>query len=277
MAVMRTVLLAVLLAASLPAAEDPKQIVARALQFHEKNDALARNYTFLQRTEIRALDGSGKVKHNDCKTHDITLLEGSPYRRLVARDDKPLPPKEEQQQQADLQRSIEARKKETPEQRQQRIAEWERRRKTQEEELKEVPEAYDFRLVGEDTIEGEPTWIIEGTPRPGYKPKSKQAGYYKKLKGRIWITKSDYMPVKIEAETIDTISMGAFVIRFQKGAHFIVENTRINGEVWLPRHIWFTGDARFLLLKGMKVNTDIAFTNYKKFTAESRIVSTAAQ
>jgi hypothetical protein len=277
MAVMRAVILTILFAATLPAADDPKQIVTRALQFHERNDELARNYTFLRRTEIRALDGSGKVRHNDCKTHDITLLEGSPYTRLVARDDKPLPPKEEQQQQAELQRSIEQRRKETPEQRQQRVAEWDRRRKAQREELKEVPEAYDFRLVGEETIEGEPAWIIEGTPRPGYKPKSKQAGYYKKLKGRIWITKSDYMPVKIEAESTDTISMGAFVIRFQKGARFTVDIGKVNGEVWLPKHVWFTGDVRLLLVKGMKVNTDIAFTNYKKFTAESRIVSTAAQ
>src|SRR5215470_19731839 len=104
MAVMRAVILTLLIAASLPAADDPKQIVARALQFHERNDELARNYTFLRRTEIRALDGSGKVRHNDCKTHDITLLEGSPYTRLVARDDKPLPSREEQQQQTDLQR-----------------------------------------------------------------------------------------------------------------------------------------------------------------------------
>ena len=274
---MRAVILTILVAATLPAADNPKQIVARALQFHERNDELARNYTFLRRTEIRALDGSGKVRHNDCKTHDITLLEGSPYTRLVARDDKPLPPKEEQQQQAELQRSIEQRRKETPEQRQQRVAEWDRRRKAQQQELKEVPEAFDFRLVGEETIEGEPAWIIEGTPRPDYKPKSKQAGYYRKLKGRIWITKSDYMPVKIEAESTDTISMGAFVVRFQKGARFTVDIGRVNGEVWLPKHVWFTGDLRLLLVKGMKVNTDIEFTNYKKFTAESRIVSTAAQ
>ncbi len=274
---MRAPLLAVVFAATLAAAEDPAQIVARALQFHEKNDAVSRNYTFLRRSETKVVDGSGKVKRYDCKTHDITLLEGSPYTRLVARDDKPLPAKEEEQQQADLQRSIDARRKETPEQRQQRIAEWDRRRRAQEEELKEVPNAFDFRLVGEDTIEGAPAWVIEGTPRPGFKPKSKQAGYYKKLQGRIWITKADYIPVKIEAETVDTISMGAFVVRLQKGAHLHVENTRINDEVWLPKHVWFTGDARLLLVKGMKVATDIAFTNYKKFSADSRIVSTGAQ
>src|SRR5437870_5311579 len=72
------------------AADDPREIIRRSLQFHTQNDEAARNYTFLRRVDIRALDGAGKVRHNDCKTWDVTLLEGSPYTRLVMRDDKPL-------------------------------------------------------------------------------------------------------------------------------------------------------------------------------------------
>lgn len=257
------------------AAEDPTEIVRRALRFHTQNDEVARNYTYLRRVETSALDKSGKVRHLDSETWDVTLLEGSPYSRLIMRDDKPLPPKEEQKQQAELQKSIEQRRKETPEQRQQRVAAWNRRRQAEQEQRKEVPEAFDFRLVGEETVDGAPAWIIEGTPRQDFKPRSKSAGYYKKLKGRIWVTKSDYFPVKIEAETIDTVSLGVFLARLRKGAQISVEHTRVNGEVWLPKHVWFTGDARFLLVKDAHIKRDLVYSNYRKFTAESRIVSTS--
>ena len=125
----------------------------------------------------------------------------------MQRDDKPLPPKEEAQQQEDLQRSIEQRRKETPEQRQQRIADWERRRNARQHDLQEIPEAFDVRLVGEEVLDGVPAWVIEGTPRAGYKPKSKMTAYYLKMKGRIWVSKNDYQAVKLEAEPISSLDL----------------------------------------------------------------------
>ncbi|MBZ5581702.1 MAG: hypothetical protein LAQ30_05750, partial [Acidobacteriia bacterium] len=72
------------------AAQDPKEIVRHAMQVDARNAQLALNYTFLQRTDVRQLDGSGKLKQRKIQTWDVTLLEGSPYKRLVARDDKPI-------------------------------------------------------------------------------------------------------------------------------------------------------------------------------------------
>jgi len=271
---MRTCLFALPLTLALHAADDPKEIVRRALQINVHNDEVSRSYTYLSRQEIRALDSSGALKHRDSKTWDITLLEGSPYTRLIQRDDKPLPPKEEAQQQANLEKSIELRRKETPVERQQRLADWDRHRKARLDDLKEVPEAFDLRLAGEEQIDGVLAWIIEGTPHAGYKPRSKTTTYFVKMKGRIWVAKNDYQPIKIEAESIDTIAIGAFLVRFHKGAHIHVEYARVNNEVWLPKYVGLTGTARLLLVKGMRIDTDFTFSNYKKFTAESRVVET---
>ena len=265
-------LLAVCTGAFIRGAEDPKEIVRRAIQFNTQNDEVARNYTFLRRQETRTYDGSGAVKHRESKTWDVTLLEGSPYSRLIQRDDKQLPPAEEKQQQENLAKSNDLRRKETPAERQERIQAWERNRKRQQEELKEVPDAFDFRLIGEDQVDGIRTWVIEGTPHPGYKPKSRASTYFTKMKGRIWVAQSDYQPVKMEAETIDSISVGAFLVRLAKGAHVKVEYARVNGEVWLPKFIGLTGSARIVLVKGMRLDTDIAYSNYKKFTTDSRVV-----
>jgi hypothetical protein len=269
---MRILLLTACCALSLAAADDPKEIVRRALQRNAHNDEIARQYTYLQRDDVRTLDGAGKLKHRDLQTYDVTLLEGSPYKRLVARDDKPLPPQEEKKQQELLKKSIEQRRKETPEQRRQRIADWDRNRSKERENLKEVPDAFDFRLAGEEQLDGFPVWVIEGTPRPGFKPKSRDAGYFPKVKGRIWVTKSDYTPVKIAVETLDTISIGAFLVRLAKGGHIDVEFTRVNAEVWLPKQVNILASARLFLVKGFHLDAGFTFSEYKKFTAESRIV-----
>jgi hypothetical protein len=256
------------------AAEDAKEIACRAVQRNARNDQIARQYTFLQHNDERTLDGSGHITHRDRKTIDVTLLDGSPYRRVIARDDKPLPPDEEKKQQELLKNSIEQRRKETPEQRQQRIADWDRKRNRERENLAEVCDAFDFQLAGEEQIDGVPAWMIDAAPHPGYKPKSREASYFPKIKGRIWVAKSDYTPVKIALETLDTISIGAFLIRLAKGGHIEVEYSRINDEVWMFKRVSIDASARILLVKAFHLDADYTFNHYKKFSAESRIVDT---
>src|SRR5204862_565784 len=121
-------MLALVLIAILPAvlaAQEPREIVRRSIELDRRNTELSRKYTLVHRQEDQQLDEAGKVKYREVRTWDITLLEGSPYRRLVARDDRPLPPKEQQLEEQKLRRSMEERRKETPEQRARRIADWE--------------------------------------------------------------------------------------------------------------------------------------------------------
>lgn len=257
---------------ALHAADDPKEILRRALQINAHDSEIARNYTFLQRRESRSLDGKGAVKSRESITWDVTLLEGSPYRRIVQRNDKPLTPKEEERQEADLRKSADQRRKETPEKRRKRLdAEQENRRKMQEE-LDQIPDAFDLHLLGEEQFEGLPVWIIDAVPRRDYKPKSRALTFITKLKGRIWVSQNDYRPVKFDAETIDTISIAGFVARVHKGLRIHVEFTRVNGEVWMPRFSSITGSGRLFLVKGLRIDQDTTFSNYRKFTAESRVV-----
>jgi len=269
---MRVLLLSACCVLSLAAAADPKEIACRAVQRNAHNDVIARQYTYLQHNDVRTLDGAGHVKDRNRKTFDITLLEGSPYHRLIARDEKPLPPDEEKKQQELLKQSIEQRRKETPEQRRQRIADWDRKRNRERENLAEVCDAFDFHLAGEEQIDGAPVWVIDGTPHAGYKPKSREASYFPKIKGRIWVAKSDYTPIKITIENLDTISIGAFLFRLAKGGRIDVEFTRVNDEVWMPQHVGINASARIFLVKGYHLDADYTFNGFKKFSAESRIV-----
>jgi hypothetical protein len=262
---------------TLTAAQDPREIVRRSVQLMDHNLALARNYTFLERSETRELDAAAHVQTRKILLYDVTMLEGSPYRRLVGKDDHGLSPEEERIEQKKLADSIAQRRKETPAERARRIADWERKRQREREPLDEVPDAFNFQIAGEGRIDGRDAWIIEGTPRPGYHARSSLAKLFTKCRGKIWIDKADYQWVKTEAEVTDNISWGLFVARLSKGARLDVQMTRVNDEVWLPKRFEVKCSARVALVKKYNIESDTSFSNYRKFQVESRVVAATPQ
>jgi len=269
-------------APALHAADDPKEILRRAMRMDARNRELERTYTYVERHEQRTLDGKGAVKHRESTTWDVTPLRRITYRRLIQRDDKPLSPAEETQQaaarkrrEAALQKADERRAAETPAERQKRLAARDRARQQEQRDKDEIVDGFDLHLIGEEQIDGIPVWVIDGAPRPGYKFKSSQfINVVSRMKGRIWIAKSDYQPVRIDAETTGTISFGGFLARIYKGTRVQVEYTYVNGEIWLPKRMSFSVSGRILLLKGLREEGDSAYSGYQKFSTDSRVVST---
>jgi hypothetical protein len=261
-----------MIAVAAAAQPDAREIVRRSVAAYEANWELARNYTFLEREQLRQLDAAGRVKSADTKTYDLTLLDGTAYRRLVERDDQPLPPREAKREQEKLDRSIAEQRKQTPAQRSRRIAEVEKRRARNLETAREVAEAFDFRIAGEEHLEGRDAWVIEATPHPGYQPRHSNMRALAHLRGKIWIDKQQYGLVKVEAEVIDVISWGVFLVRVERGSRLLFEQNWVNDEVWLPRRQTVNASARLGLLKGYRAQQEVTYKDYRKFQADSRLV-----
>ncbi|MCL4402441.1 MAG: hypothetical protein M1436_07250 [Acidobacteria bacterium] len=254
-------------------AGDAREIVRRSVEADRAAQNLARSYTFVERLDYREKDGSGQVKRREIKTFDVTLADGTPYRRLIERDDKPLSPAAQQQEEERLRKSIADRRSEKPEQRARRIREWEAKRRKQREFAREVVNAFDFKLLGEEQVDGHDTYIIEATPRPGYRPGSAAARFLTKTVARLWINKADYAWVKVDAEMTDTVSFGVFLARVYKGTRLHLEQTRVNNEIWLPRRIQVSSTGRIALIKRFGGEWDYTYRDYRKFQADSRVVS----
>jgi hypothetical protein len=52
----------------------------------------------------------------------------------------------------------------------------------------------------------------------------------------------------------------------------MLEQTRVNEEVWLPLHVTAKIDVRLALLKNFDVDLEQTYRDYKKFRATARIV-----
>jgi hypothetical protein len=92
-----------------------------------------------------------------------------------------------------------------------------------------------------------------------------------KLKGRIWIDKADMQWMKFDVTTTDTITFGLFLARIHKGTHIVVEATRVNEEVWLPKHLAVHIDVRLALVKNFNEDVEQTYRDYKKFRTDTKI------
>ena len=242
------------------------------MEIDHRTMELARNYTCRQREVEKHLDSHGQVKSTETKTWDITVLYGEPYSRLIEKNDKPLSAEDEKKEEEKLDKLISKRKNESEGNRQKREAKQKKEREEGRAFLRDVANAYDFRIVGEEAVDGRAAWVLEATPRKDFHPTQPHADILPKLKGKLWIDKQEYNWVKAEAEAIDTISFGLFLARVHKGSHFSFEQTRLNNEVWLLHRFYVNASARLMLFKNMGLEQEDIFSNYKKFSSETKIL-----
>lgn len=258
---------------AIAAAQDARDIVRRSVDLDGKNLDAAGKYTYVERQEIRYLDSSGAVKDKNSRTTDVIWLEGSPYRLMVARDDKPLPPADQKKEDDKLKVSTEERRHETAAQRQDRLVQWDHRQRRVHEPLTEVPDAFTFKLAGEETLRGRPVWVIDAKPVPGYVPKAKASAYLPHVKARLWIDKANYQWLRADGETLDTIAFGAFLIRVGKGTHITLEQAPVADGNWMLTHLTMNGSVRVALVKVIRGTFDFSWSNFKKSPAAAAVTA----
>jgi hypothetical protein len=249
-----------------------RELIRQTAEKDMENDKRQRDYTYIQREEEHKLDGKGQVKSTDTKTSEIMELYGEPVERLVAKDDKPLSEKDAKKEEEKIQKLIDKRKNESAEDRKKREDKEEKDREQSRQFVREVADAYNFHFAGIESLAGRDTYVIDGEPRPGYEPHLKEAKILPKFRFRAWIDKDESQWKKLDIQCIDTVSFGLFLARIHKGSRIIIEQTRINDEVWLPQHVNVKVDVRLALLKDFNVEDDITYRDYKKFRTDTKIV-----
>jgi hypothetical protein len=238
-----------------------------------ENEKRLRNYTYTERDVENKLDGKGQVKSTEAKTFDVMELYGEQVQRLTQKDDKPLSEKDAAKEEERIQKIIDKRKNESQGDRKKREAKEEKDREEGRKFVREVADAYNFKLVGTESLGGREVWVIDGEPRPDFVPHMKESKFLSKFRGRVWIDKNDLQLAKMDVECLDTVSWGLFLARFHKGSRFMLEQTRVNDEVWLPLHVTAKIDVRLALLKNFDVDVEQTYRDYKKFRATAKIVS----
>lgn len=249
-----------------------KDLIQRVVANDIENDKKQRDYTYIERDVENNLDGKGNTKSTETKTYEVLQVYGEQVQRLIEKDDKPISAKEAAKEEEKIEKIINKRKNESENDRRKRAEREEKDHEEGRQFEREIADAYNFTLLGTELVGGRETWAITAEPRPGFVPHMKYANFLPKFRGRLWIDKADVQMAKMDVECLDTVSWGLFLARFHRGSHFMIEQTRVNDEVWLPRQLDFKIDLRLALLKNFKVDAEQTFRDYKKFRTDAKIV-----
>ena len=253
--------------------QDPHELVRRSIAQNQLDWVRMKDYTWQANSVERHFDSHGKVESTKRENWETLILDGQPHRRMLERDGKPLSPEEQRIERKKLDQAVSKLSSETPAEKQRRLEETERQRKREFAFLSEIPDLFDLRLERDSTVDGRPVWVVSGTPRPGARPKSHDAKVLLKVRGRMWIDRATYQWAKVEVETTDTISWGLFLARLNPGARLTFEQTEVNSELWLPKRLFLSGSGRVALLKRLVQDQEIQWSNYKKFSVDSKVVT----
>ena len=147
--------------------------------------------------------------------------------------------------------------------RQMHLADYERRREKFRKALREIPDAFIFRLVGEENVNSRPAYVIEATPRPGYQPVDRYSRLFTQLRGKLWIDKSDCRWAKIEAELLDTVTFGWILVRIHEGSRVRMSQQRMDDGAWVPDQMWYRISMRVGLVKLLGAETEVTYGDYR--------------
>ena len=257
-----------LLAALSLCGQDALEIVRRSMERDWTDFESRKDYIYQQHREFREYTKDGQVGNQRSETKEILILSARPAERLIARDDRPLPEREARREQQKFDREVATRQHESPAER----SRLDRERAEDRKFIREIPDAMEFRLLGTESVSGQPAWVIQAEPKPGYRPVYSRAKLFTKVRAKVWIEQATYHWVKMDAEAIETLTFGLGLLRVAPGGALHFEQVKVNGEIWLPSRALIHGDARLALIKKLRAEIDIRYSGYRKFQSDSQIV-----
>ncbi|HSD46904.1 MAG TPA: hypothetical protein VLB87_09775 [Pyrinomonadaceae bacterium] len=127
----------------------------------------------------------------------------------------------------------------------------------------------DFVSPRRERFEGRESIVFDFRPRAGFKPKSREESLIAKLVGVIWIDPVDKQVMRLEARLAEGFKIaGGLVASLKPGAALVMEQTRMEQGVWLPRFAHINLSVKVLLFGGGDFNKTIEWSDYKHFSGD---------
>jgi len=233
-----------------------EEIIQRSVEANELDWKADPQYSYFERD----------VQNGVNRTNQVMMIEGSPYYRLTAVDDKQISKEEQAKQEQKLQQAIAQRKRESPQQRAARIAQYEKDRKRDHLLMEQLTKAFNFTLEGEEKLGPYDVYVLRATPRPGYTPPNRETRVLTGMNGTLWIDKQTYQWVKVEAHVIHPVAIEGFLARVEPGTRFELEKAPVANGVWLPKHFAMKAHARVIFLFTHNEQEEDTYWDYRKGT-----------
>jgi hypothetical protein len=244
---------------------DIKQLLSDLQENQKQIESLVDQYSCTENEEVRVLDKRGQVKKTIVKEYEDFYLGGELVRRVVKKDGRPLSPGEQKKEDGRIEK---------------RIREYETKKGEEGEHAgKRKKEAKDVSAFLRMSNFTHPRWeeyrhhnviALDFVPNLDYRPQDKLEDLFHKLAGTLWVDDQAREVVRLEAHLSETFKLaGGLLASIRKGASLVIEQARMNNEVWLPTSVEMHFPARVLLFASLFADYTSRFSDYKKFRVEA--------
>lgn len=256
---MKSLVVLLMIGSAIPVAAqkpDVQTIIQNSVKANQADFEAAPHFDYKERD--RDPDGKGS------KTYQVTMIEGSPYQRLIEVNGKPLAAAQNGEEMKKQQQAATQRRSESADQRKKRIADYETGRQRDHTMMEQLTKAFNFKLLGTRQLRGFTVWQLKATPRPGYNPPNMHAQVLIGMQGQLWIDQKTYQWVKVTAQVIHPVSIAGFIAQVEPGTHFELEKSPVQGNVWQISHFSMKSQAKVLFLFSHNSQQDSTYFDYQR-------------
>ena len=255
---------------------DYATFMAEARKRLEADDVRQSEYVYVETQRQQKLDASGASTKETLDVFESypAIPNESRWRRQTVKDGKPVPPADLSEVDRERQKKVLEYAKKL-ERNPEKVREAERKkhdeeRRDSERAVDDALRIYDIKMLGREVVSGYQTIVFSFTPRKDARPQTSEGKVMRHFAGKVWVSESEYEVVRLEAEAIETASFGlGLLARVHKGSKAAFERRKVNGEQWLPARATYSGSARVMLVKVMRLGGTLEFSDYRKFSVQT--------
>jgi hypothetical protein len=255
---------------------DPATFLPEVKKRLQTDQSLQSSYSYVETRRERKLDDRGLATSQSVKVFEnYPGLPGEPrWERLISEDGRAVSDEELARKDRERRQKAEeyARRlsSQPDKERARQDRELDKDRRDMAKTVDDIFRVYDVRMTGREAIDGESAIRFSLTPRRDAKPQTRDGDIMRHFMGTVWVSESDYELVRLSVAAIDTIGIGLGILaRVQKGSRLAFERRKVNGEVWLPATASYSFNARVALVKMLRRDATLEFSNYRKFNVDT--------
>jgi hypothetical protein len=248
---------------------DVSVLFAEVLENQSRIDESREAYTYTMTVTDLETDATGRATEGKVRTYEVFSVAGKRFRKLVARDGRPLSPAEARKEEERVAKAV---RQHTERQQRQGTAKKGKPGTQGDDEVTASDLLRICRFVNprREQFRGQLVLAYDFEPRPDAKPEGRAESWIRKMGGRVWIDEHARRLLRLEAQVNESLKVaGGLVISVRPGSSLLFEQALVNDEVWLPTLADIDISARFLLLKGVKQHQTVRFSDYRKFAVDT--------
>jgi hypothetical protein len=248
-----------------PAADiDVKGLIKKSVAANDSDWKALPGYSHQERDVEGKLDSDGHLRDKQEKTYRVMMIDGSPYNQLIAMNGEPLAPERKKQEQERLKTERRKRAGDSQSARSSRIEKYKKERAEEHLLMQQMVAAFHFRMAGEEKIDGHDCYVLDATPNSDYRPPVTKARVLTGMKGRLWIEKKSYHWVRVHAQVVKPVEFALFIAKVRPGTEFELNQTPVDGAIWLPSRFSQSVNASVLGVYEMRTRHEEYYSNYER-------------